>query len=161
LRGRAGAFEHHRSYATFPGPARAIRCAKAILSEGQDLGLELRAGVHTGECEAIGGDLGGLAVHIGARVSTLSGPGQILVSGAVKDLVVGSGLRFADRGEHELKGVPGRWHLFAVSQTDEQPGPPLTAPADHMTMADRATVRVARRAPGVLRAVARVTQRSR
>ncbi len=159
--GRVVKFLGDGALATFTGPARAIRATKEILAAARGLGLELRAGVHTGECEAIGADLGGLAVHIGARVSALAAPGEILVSGAVKDLVAGSGLRFADRGEHKLKGVPGGWALFAVSETDEQPGPPLTAPLEHMTMADRATVLVAHRAPGVLRAVARVTQRSR
>ncbi len=100
--------------ATFDGPARAIRCALALREAVAELGIELRAGLHTGECEAIGEDLGGLAVHIGARVGAMAEPREVLVSGTVKDLVVGSGLDFADRGEHSLKGVPGTWRLWAV-----------------------------------------------
>jgi class 3 adenylate cyclase/alpha-beta hydrolase superfamily lysophospholipase len=100
--------------ATFDGPARAIRCALALREAVSELGIELRAGLHTGECEAIGDDLGGLAVHIGARVGALAEPREVLVSGTVKDLVVGSGIGFADRGEHALKGVPGRWRVWAV-----------------------------------------------
>ena len=101
--------------ATFDGPARAVRCAIAIRDEVRDLGLEIRAGVHVGEIEMLPDDIAGLAVHLGARVSALAGPGQVLVSGTVKDLVVGSGLAFEDRGVHVLKGVPGEWRLFAVS----------------------------------------------
>jgi class 3 adenylate cyclase len=100
--------------ASFDGPARAIRCARAIAQAAGKLGIELRIGLHTGECEVRGDDLGGLAVHIAARVGTLAGPGEIFVSGTVKDLVVGSGIDFIDRGDHELKGVPGSWKLFAV-----------------------------------------------
>ncbi len=100
--------------ATFDGPARAIRCALALREAVAELGIELRAGLHTGECEAIGEDLGGLAVHIGARVGAMAEPREVLVSGTVKDLVVGSGIDFADRGEHSLKGVPGTWRLWAV-----------------------------------------------
>jgi class 3 adenylate cyclase len=101
--------------ATFDGPARAIRCALALQEAVRELGIELRAGLHTGECEAIGEDLGGLAVHIGARVGALAAPCEVLVSGTVKDLVVGSGIEFADRGEHALKGVPGTWRLWAAA----------------------------------------------
>lgn len=100
--------------ASFDGPARAIRCAQATLEATQKLGLELRLGLHTGECELRGDDLGGLAVHIAARVGALAEPGDVLVSGTVKDLVVGSGIPFVARGEHQLKGVPGDWKLFAV-----------------------------------------------
>lgn len=100
--------------ATFDGPARAIRSAASIRTAVRDLGVEVRAGLHTGECEVIGEDVGGLAVHIGARVGAAAGPGEVLVSGTVRDLVVGSGLAFGDRGAHELKGVPGEWRLFAV-----------------------------------------------
>jgi class 3 adenylate cyclase len=100
--------------ATFDGPARAIRCALALRDAVRELGIELRAGLHTGECEAIGDDVGGLAVHIGARVGALASPREVLVSGTVKDLVVGSGIGFADRGEHSLKGVPGTWRLWAA-----------------------------------------------
>ncbi len=100
--------------ASFDGPARAIRCAQAISAATEKLGVRLRVGLHTGECEVRGDDLGGLAVHIAARVAALAGSGDVLVSGTVKDLVVGSGIEFIERGEHELKGVPGSWKLFAI-----------------------------------------------
>jgi class 3 adenylate cyclase len=102
--------------ATFDGPARAIRCATAIHDDVQGLGVAIRAGLHTGECEVIGDDVGGMAVHIGARVGAQAKPGEVLVSSTVKDLVVGSGFAFEDRGAHELKGVPGEWRLFAVRE---------------------------------------------
>jgi class 3 adenylate cyclase len=101
--------------ATFDGPQRAIRCAMAIRDAVQALGIEVRAGLHTGECEVRGEDIGGIAVHIGARVSALAGANEVLVSSTLRDLVIGSGLEFDDRGAHELKGVPGDWHLFAVA----------------------------------------------
>jgi class 3 adenylate cyclase len=102
--------------ATFDGPARAIRCAAAIRDATRSqYGLEIRSGLHTGEIELIGEDVGGIAVHIGARVGSNAGPGEVLVSGTVRDLVVGSGIQFSDRGERELKGVPGRWRLFSVA----------------------------------------------
>jgi class 3 adenylate cyclase len=100
--------------ATFDGPARAIRCATSISEGSRALGVDVRSGLHTGECELIGDDVGGIAVHIGARVASLASPGEILVSSTVKDLVVGSGLNFEDRGPHALKGVPGEWRIFAV-----------------------------------------------
>ncbi len=100
---------------SFDGPARAIRCAQAITEATGRLGIELRAGLHTGECEVRGGDLAGLAVHIAARVGAVAGPREVLVSSTVKDLVAGSGIEFRERGEQELKGVPGRWRLFAVA----------------------------------------------
>jgi class 3 adenylate cyclase len=103
--------------AMFDGPQRAIRCAMAIRDAVQALGIEVRAGLHTGECEVRGEDIGGIAVHIGARVSALAGPNDVLVSSTLRDLVIGSGLEFDDRGSHELKGVPGEWHLFAVAST--------------------------------------------
>jgi len=101
-------------YATFDGPARAIRCATEVAERVRDLGIEIRAGVHTGECEIIDDKLGGITVSIGARVSALAGPSEVVVSQTVKDLVAGSGLIFEDAGEHELKGVPDRWHLYRV-----------------------------------------------
>jgi class 3 adenylate cyclase len=101
-------------FASFDGPARAIRCGQAIVTATGRLGLDLRVGLHTGECEVRGDDLGGLAVHIAARVGALAASGEVLVSGTVKDLVVGSGIEFTNRGEHTLKGVPDRWPLFAV-----------------------------------------------
>jgi len=100
--------------ATFDGPARAVKCAQGICEAVKPLGLEVRAGCHTGEIELMGADVGGIAVHIGARVGALAGPSEVLVSSTVKDLVAGSGLVFEDRGEHELKGVPGGWRLYAV-----------------------------------------------
>ena len=101
-------------FATFDGPARAIRCASAIVDEVRGLGIEVRAGVHTGECQTIDGEVGGIAVHIGARVGAMAGTSEVWVSSTVKDLVVGSGLTFEDAGEHELKGVPDRWQLYKV-----------------------------------------------
>jgi pimeloyl-ACP methyl ester carboxylesterase len=100
--------------ATFDGPARAIRCADAIRAAMQPLGLAVRAGLHTGECELRDEEVGGIALHIGARVSARAGPGEILVSSTVKDLVAGSGIQFEDRGRHTLKGIPGVWRLYKV-----------------------------------------------
>jgi class 3 adenylate cyclase len=101
--------------AMFDGPQRAIRCAMAIRDAVQSLGIAVRAGLHTGECEVRGDDIGGIGVHIGARVSALAEPNDVLVSSTLRDLVIGSGLEFEDRGTYELKGVPGEWHLFAVA----------------------------------------------
>jgi class 3 adenylate cyclase len=98
--------------AAFDGPARAVRCAGAVREAARSLGLEVRCGLHTGECELVGEDLAGIAVHIGARVSALATPGEVLVSQTVRDLVAGSGLRFVERGVHTLKGVPSEWRLF-------------------------------------------------
>jgi pimeloyl-ACP methyl ester carboxylesterase len=101
--------------ATFDGPARGIRCARAIVDALRDIGLDVRAGLHTGECELVNGDVRGIAVHTGARVAAKAGGGEVLVSSTVKDLVAGSGIEFDDRGAHELKGVPGEWRLYAVA----------------------------------------------
>jgi class 3 adenylate cyclase len=119
-----GEIERHRGrfvnstgdglFATFDGPARAVRCAQAIGAAVGDLGIRIRAGVHTGEVILEAGDVRGIAVHVGARVAGLAGAAEVLVSQTVKDLVVGSGLAFQDAGEHELKGVPDRWHLYRV-----------------------------------------------
>jgi class 3 adenylate cyclase len=103
--------------ATFDGPARAIRCGCAIRDEARQLGIDVRLGLHTGEIELLGDDIGGTTVNIGARVAALAGLAEVLVSRTVTDLVAGSGIEFADRGEHELKGVPGLWRLFAVADT--------------------------------------------
>jgi class 3 adenylate cyclase len=115
--------EHHRGrevdtagdgfFASFDGPARAIRAACAIREHVQALGIQIRAGLHTGECELMRDKIGGIAVHTGARVAAAAEPGEVLVSSTVKDLVAGSGIVFADRGERELKGV-GSWHLYSV-----------------------------------------------
>ena len=102
-------------FAAFDGPARAIRCAGAIGEAVRGLGLEIRAGLHTGECELVGEKIAGVAVNTGARVAALAEPGEVLVSSTVKDLVAGSGIEFEDRGTHDLKGVPGEWRLYAVS----------------------------------------------
>jgi len=102
-------------FATFDGPGRAIRCACAIRDDVRSLGLEIRAGLHSGEGQIIDGEIGGLAVHIAARVAAQAGAGEVLVSTTVKDLVAGSGFTFTDRGSHVLKGVPGQWGLFEVS----------------------------------------------
>jgi pimeloyl-ACP methyl ester carboxylesterase len=101
--------------ATFDGPARAVRAATALRDGARELGLELRAGIHTGECEVTGDDVAGIAVHIAARVEAAAGAGEVLTSSTVKDLVVGSGLRFGERGLHALAGVPGQWPLYAVT----------------------------------------------
>jgi class 3 adenylate cyclase len=103
-------------FASFDGPARAIRCACAITQAVRELGLEVRAGLHTGECEVLEGKVGGIAVHIGARVAAGAEPGEVLVSSTVKDLVAGSGIEFRDRGAAELKGIPGEWRLYSVQQ---------------------------------------------
>jgi class 3 adenylate cyclase len=117
--------EHHRGrfvkslgdgmLATFDGPSRAISSAIAIRDGVRELGLDVRAGLHTGECELLADDdIGGLAVHIGARISSLAGPGEVFVSSTVRDLIVGSDRVLADRGEHELKGIPGAWRIYSV-----------------------------------------------
>lgn len=103
-------------FASFDGPARAIRCASSITKRVRELGIEVRAGLHTGECEVIDGKLGGITVSIGARVAAVAEPGQVLVSSTVKDLVAGSGIEFQERGVAELKGIPGEWRLFAVER---------------------------------------------
>jgi class 3 adenylate cyclase len=101
-------------FASFDGPARAIACARAVVERVGELGLTVRAGIHTGECERVGSKLAGLAVNVGARVSAAAGPGEVLVSGTVKDLVAGSGIAFEERGERELKGLPGEWRIYSV-----------------------------------------------
>ncbi|MFL5974080.1 MAG: LuxR C-terminal-related transcriptional regulator [Solirubrobacterales bacterium] len=113
--------------ATFDAPAKALRCALALIEDARALGLQLRAGAHTGECELRDGDVSGIAVHIAARVQAAARPGEVLVSRTVNDLVAGSGLAFADRGPHVLKGVPGEWPLFAVVADADHPSP---APAN-------------------------------
>ncbi len=101
--------------ALFPGPAQGVRCAQSIVAGARDLGLDLRTGLHTGEVERTKEDVAGLAVHLAARIMSLAGSGEILVSRTVRDLVIGSELGFADRGEHELKGIPERWPVYAVA----------------------------------------------
>jgi pimeloyl-ACP methyl ester carboxylesterase/class 3 adenylate cyclase len=138
--------------ATFDGPARGIRCAHAVADKVRALDISVRAGLHTGECELMGEDIGGMAVTIGARISALAGPGEVLVSGTVKDLVVGSGISFRDRGIHDLKGVPEEWRLFAVESID--------APASNRLIPDRRERRVGDRAfAGATRKAPRLVQR--
>jgi class 3 adenylate cyclase len=150
--------------AGFDGPARAIRCACAIRDSVRELGIEVRAGVHTGECELLDGDLGGMAVHIGARVGACAEPGEVLVSGTVRDLVVGSGIEFVDRGERELKGVPGEWRLFAVAargEAEASPAEPARTVAERVRGSDRVALSLARRAPALSRLAMRPLFRSR
>ena len=148
--------------ATFDGPARAIRCGGEVVEDAASLGIELRAGVHTGECERLGEDIGGMAVHIGARVAAEAGPGEVLVSSAVRDLVVGSGIEFDDRGAHQLKGVPGSWTLLAVRGRGSIPtadaaarqAPDRLAPnLETARRGDRLALRIARSAPSIGRFV--------
>jgi class 3 adenylate cyclase len=101
--------------ATFDGPARAIRCGLAVVKSAESVGTSVRVGLHTGECELLGAGVAGIAVHIAARVTGEAGPGEVLVSRTVRDLVAGAGIRFVDRGTHSLKGVPGEWELYAVT----------------------------------------------
>jgi class 3 adenylate cyclase/pimeloyl-ACP methyl ester carboxylesterase len=115
FRGREVSTAGDSFMATFDGPARGIRCAQSISQAVERLGLQIRAGLHTGEVERVAGDIRGIAVHIGARVAAIAAPGEVLVSAAVPPLVAGSGLEFEDRGSHALKGVPGEWHLYGVT----------------------------------------------
>jgi pimeloyl-ACP methyl ester carboxylesterase/class 3 adenylate cyclase len=142
----------------FDGPAMAMRCAEALNEGVGELTIQLRSGIHTGECEAIGEDLGGLAVHIGARVGALAGPGEIVVSNTVKELVVGSDMQFTDRGEHELKGVPGTWHLYALGE-ERTPQVELDGAAGYMRRSDRVAVTLARRMPRAMRLVGQLAAR--
>jgi class 3 adenylate cyclase len=114
FRGREANVAGDGFLATFDGPARAVRCALELVKEVRQLGIEIRAGVHIGECEVMGDDVGGVAVHAGARIMAEARPGEVLASSTIKDLVAGSGLSFIDRGEHALKGVPGQWRLFTA-----------------------------------------------
>jgi pimeloyl-ACP methyl ester carboxylesterase/class 3 adenylate cyclase len=135
--------------ATFDGPARAIRCGQALVKRLARSGVSIRAGIHTGECEVIGDDLAGVAVHIGARVAALGGPGELLVSSTVKDLVVGSGIRFERHGEHELKGVPDQWTVYRVLRDDDADSAARMLIEDErkMRMLDRAFLATFRRNP--------------
>ena len=150
--------------ATFDGPTQAIRCAEALRAEVETLGIEIRAGIHTGECELLGSDIGGIAVHIAARILGRAGAGEILVSRTVRDLVVGSGTGFEDRGSVELRGVPGTWQLLAVDRHGPRVGSaeaqlasmPTPGPRTAMRRSDRAVALMARRTPWILRAMARL-----
>lgn len=142
----------------FDRPARAVRCAANIAAETAELGISVRAGLHTGECEQRGQDVAGLAVHIGARIGALANPDEVLVSGTVRDLVLGSGIVFEDRGHHVLKGVPGEWHLFAVA--DASTPTPLNDDRGGSSVAGRALLMTGRRAPAVGRTLNRLVRRS-
>jgi class 3 adenylate cyclase len=156
--------------ATFDRPTLAVRCALAISRHAGDEGVQVRAGVHAGECEVTDDDISGVAAHIGSRIMALAGPGEVLVSATVRDLAFGSGVEFDPRGEHELKGVPGRWSVHAVvadRRDDQRPASHATpqqaaltpSPVATMKPADRALVRVANRAPHLSRFTLRLLSR--
>jgi class 3 adenylate cyclase len=156
---------------TFEGPTQAIRCAEMMRDDAERLGIEIRVGIHTGECELMDADIGGIAVHIAARILGQAGAGEILVSRTVRDLVVGSGIGFQERGVVELRGVPGRWELVEVdrhgartgSREAELAAAPTPGPGAAMRRSDRAVAIMARRTPWIIRGMARlvpVTDRS-
>ena len=150
--------------ATFDGPTQAIRCAEGLCADAETLSVEIRAGIHTGECELLDNDIGGIAVHIAARICGQAGAGEILVSRTVRDLVVGSGTGFEDRGSAELRGVPGTWQLLAVDRHGPRAGSPEAAlastptpgPRAGMRRSDRAMAVMAKRTPWILRGMARL-----
>jgi class 3 adenylate cyclase len=150
--------------ATFDGPTQAIRCAEALRTDAETLGIEIRAGIHTGECELLDNDIAGIAVHIAARILGQAGAGDILVSRTVRDLVVGSGTGFEDRGSVELRGVPGTWQLLAVDRHGPPAGSaeaelvstPTPGPRTAMRRSDRAVEVIARRTPWILRGMSRL-----
>jgi class 3 adenylate cyclase len=149
---------------TFDGPTQAIRYAESLCQEAELLGIEIRVGIHTGECELLDADIGGLAVHIAARILGEAGAGEIVVSRTVRDLVVGSGIAFTDHGTFELRGVPGQWELLAVDRHGAQADSaeakmtsmPTPGPRATMRPADKAVVAMAKRTPWILRGVARI-----
>jgi pimeloyl-ACP methyl ester carboxylesterase len=149
---------------TFDGPTQAIRYAEALCHDAETLGIDIRVGIHTGECELLDADIGGLAVHIAARILSKAEAGEILVSRTVRDLVVGSGIAFDDHGTFELRGVPGKWELLAVDRYEAQADSaearlssmPTPGPRAAMRPADRAVGAMARRTPWILRGVARI-----
>jgi class 3 adenylate cyclase len=145
--------------ATFDAPARAVQCARQLAHDMSSLGLAIRSGVHTGECELIGADIGGMAVHLAARVAAMAGPGDVLVSSTVRDLVVGSQLQFADRGRHALKGVPGEWQLFAAVDEHVSTSAPMPTSTPATSFSDRAMDVMAVRTPRLARAGARLSRR--
>ncbi|WP_167677437.1 adenylate/guanylate cyclase domain-containing protein [Rhodococcus sp. B10] len=141
------------TFSVFDGPTEAVRCAETVCRDGRNLGVEVRAGVHSGALERSGSDLTGMTVHTGARIGALAGPGEVLVSGTVRDLTGGSGLTYTERGTHTLKGVPGRWPLHALTADVATPVPRRRP---RLTAVDRAVLASARRIPSALRAAARV-----
>jgi class 3 adenylate cyclase len=150
--------------ATFDGPTQAIRCAEALRADAETLGIQIRAGIHTGECELLDADIGGIAVHIAARICGHAGAGEILVSRTVRDLVVGSGTGFEERGSVDLRGVPGSWQLLAVDRHGARVGSAeaelasLPTPSRRATMrrSDRAVEVMVRRTPWILRGISRI-----
>jgi class 3 adenylate cyclase len=134
-------------FASFDGPARAIRCAQALIERLAHSNIPIRAGIHTGECETIGEDLAGIAVHIGARIAALGGSSELLVSSTVKDLVVGSGISFESHGEHTLKGVPDPWRVYRVLGDEDIDRASRTRVADDrkVTVIDRAFIAAVKR----------------
>jgi len=157
----------HGLLAAFDRPSHAVRCARAIVAELRNLGHDVKAGIHAGKCEAVGGGLGGVAIHIGAEICALAEPFDVLVSQTVCDLVAGSGIEFRDRGGHDLKGIPGRWNLYAAigdEPTDTRPAGSVDqrtaaltpGPRDTMTRIDRVALAFAKHAPGATRLVFRV-----
>jgi pimeloyl-ACP methyl ester carboxylesterase/class 3 adenylate cyclase len=150
-RGRAVKTMGDGFLATFDGPARAIRCARSIEEAVRPMEIQVRAGLHTGECELVGDDIGGMAVNIGARIGSLARGDEVLVSRTVKDLVSGSGITFRDRGTHQLKGVPGDWQLYGVD-TIEEPASNLIVPDQReRRVSDRVAAGAARRSPKLMR----------
>ncbi len=155
--------------ATFEGPTQAIRCAEALRTEAETLGIQIRAGIHTGECELLDADIGGIAVHIAARICGQASAGEILVSRTVRDLVVGSGTSFDDRGSVELRGVPGTWQLLAVDRHGARGGSaeaelasmPTPDRRTAMRRSDRAVEVIARRTPWIVRGMARLAANGR
>jgi pimeloyl-ACP methyl ester carboxylesterase len=151
--------------ATFDGPTQAIRCAEALRADAETLGIRIRSAIHTGECELLDADIGGIAVHVAARILEHAGAGEILVSRTVRDLVIGSGTGFDDRGHVELRGVPGTWQLLAVDPRGARAGTPEAALASMPTPSPRTAMRrldrtvevIARRTPWILRGMARLT----
>ena len=149
---------------TFEGPTQAIRCAEALRDGAETLGIDIRVGIHTGECELMDSDIGGIAVHIAARILAQAGGGEIVVSRTVRDLVVGSGIGFADRGSVELRGVPGHWDLLTVNRHGPQRDTvearlatsPTPGPRAAMRRSDRAVAVMAKRTPWILRGMARI-----
>jgi class 3 adenylate cyclase len=144
--------------ATFDGPARAISCAQAIGEGVRELGIDIRAGLHTGECEIADGGVRGIAVHIGARVAALAGPGEIFASSTVADLVAGSGITFTERGTHQLKGVPGEWRIVAVDR-EGVARQSVGRPGEEMRPSDRLAVKLAHSMPRAMRAATRLSRR--
>jgi class 3 adenylate cyclase len=151
--------------ATFDGPTQAIRCAEALHAEAETLGIRIRSAIHTGECELLDAEIGGIAVDVAARMLEQASAGEILVSRTVRDLVIGSGTGFDDRGSVELRGVPGTWQLLAVDRRGARAGTaeaalasmPTPGPRNAMRPSDRAVEVVARRTPWILRGVARLS----